>query len=47
MRTMPEIRIGRRKTPAEDVAVDLKISQLVDVPSMHVSALLPEDVLTT
>jgi formamidase len=29
------------------VAVDLKISQLVDVPSFLVSAFLPEDIFTT
>ena len=29
------------------VAVDLKISQLVDVPNMLVSAFLPEDIFTT
>ncbi len=28
------------------VAVDLKISQVVDVPNMLVSAFLPEDVFT-
>ena len=28
------------------VAVDLKISQLVDVPNMLVSAFLPEDIFT-
>ena len=29
------------------VAVDLKISQVVDVPNMLVSAFLPEDIFTT
>jgi formamidase len=29
------------------VAVDLKVSQLVDVPSFLVSAFLPEDIFTT
>ena len=28
------------------VAVDLKISQVVDVPNMLVSAFLPEDIFT-
>ena len=32
-------------TPSS-VAVDLKISQLVDVPNMLVSAFLPEDIFT-
>jgi formamidase len=29
------------------VAVDLKVSQLVDVPSFLVSAFLPEEIFTT
>jgi acetamidase/formamidase len=29
------------------VAVDIKVSQLVGVPSLLVSAFLPEDILTT
>jgi formamidase len=42
---------GRGWTPQEayaicSVAVDLKISQLVDVPNMLVSAFLPEDIFT-
>jgi formamidase len=43
MKTVPEIRIVR---DVSSVAVDLKISQLVDVPKMLVSAFLPEDIFT-
>ena len=43
---------GRRWTPQQayaicSVAVDLKISQLVDVPNMLVPAFLPEGIFTS
>jgi formamidase len=36
----------QRAYAIRSVAVDLKISQLVDVPNMLVSAFLPEDIFT-